>query len=343
MAVVPTASDVNHRIVLARRPTGMVTEDDFRHEDAAIPDPGPGEALVRSLYLSLDPAMRGWMNERDTYIAAIRIGEVVRCFGVGRVIASNSEAFVAGDLVSGVLGWQEYTTVASTGPLPASKLAAGTDPTMALSVLGVTGMTAWFGLFDVGKPQPGETVVVSGAAGATGSVAAQLAKAHGCRVVGIAGGPEKCDWLLSIGLDAAVDYKADLRGQLRAACPDGVDVFFDNVGGDILEAVLTRIREHARIVLCGAISGYNATEPRPGPRNLTQLIIRRSRMEGFMIFDYASRFPQAQAGLARRVAAGELQCKVDVVDGLEAAPTAMNRLFTGGNTGKLLIKLADPS
>ena len=341
-AGVPTPP-VNHRIVLARRPVGMVTEEDFRHEDAPVPSPEPGQALVRNLYLSLDPAMRGWMNEGDTYVPAIGIGEVVRCGGVGQVLESMSERFSPGDLVSGVVGWQEFALVAERGPLGASKLPAGTDPTMAMSVLGVTGMTAWFGLFDVGQPKEGETVVVSGAAGATGSVAAQLAKAHGCRVVGIAGGPEKCEWLRSIGLDEAIDYRGDLRAQLAAACPDGIDVYFDNVGGPILEAVLGRIRDHARVVLCGAISGYNATEPPPGPRNLAQLIIRRGRMEGFILFDYAPRFAEAQADLARRVVAGELQWKVDVVEGLAAAPSAINRLFTGGNTGKLLVKLADPS
>lgn len=342
MSVVP-ATDVNHRIVLARRPTGMVTNEDFRHEEGAVPVPGPGEALVRNLYLSLDPAMRGWMNEGDTYVPAIGIGEVVRCGGVGQIIASKTDAFVPGDLVSGVLGWQDYAIVTSRGALRASKLPPGTDPTMAMSVLGVTGMTAWFGLFDVGRPQPGETVVVSGAAGATGSVAAQLAKASGCRVVGIAGGPDKCEWLTSIGLDAAIDHKADVGGQLRAACPDGVDVYFDNVGGKILEAVLSQVRDHARVVLCGAISGYNATEAPAGPRNLSQLIIRRSRMEGFVLFDYASRFSEARADLARRVASGELTWRVDVVDGLAAAPTALNRLFTGANTGKLLVRLAAAS
>ncbi|GAC1588936.1 MAG: NADP-dependent oxidoreductase [Acidimicrobiales bacterium] len=333
----------NRRIVLARRPHGLVTEEDFRHEVAELPEPAPGEAMVRNLYLSLDPAMRGWMDEGDTYVPAIGIGEVVRCGGVGEVVVSNTEDLASGDLVSGVLGWQDYALVTARGPRGVSKLAPGTDPTMAMSVLGITGLTAWFGLFEVGRPEPGETVVVSGAAGATGSVAAQLAKAHGARVVGIAGGPEKCDWLRSLGLDEAIDYRHDLRAQLKSACPDGIDVFFDNVGGEILETVLHRIRDRARIVMCGAISGYNDTTAAPGPRNLSQLIIHRGRMEGFIVFDYARRFPEAQADLARRVTSGELQWKVDIVDGLEKAPMAMNRLFNGGNTGKLLVKLADPS
>lgn len=342
MPLVPT-SPSNRRIVLARRPHGLVTEQDFRQEVVELPDPPPGEALVRNLYLSLDPAMRGWMDEGDTYVPAIGIGEVVRCGGVGEVVVSNTEGLVSGDLVSGVLGWQDYALVTTRGPRGVSKLQPGIDPTMAMSVLGITGLTAWFGLFDIGRPEPGETVVVSGAAGATGSVAAQLAKAHGARVVGIAGGPEKCAWLRSLGLDEAVDYRHDLRSQLESACPDGVDVFFDNVGGEILEAVLHRIRDRARIVMCGAISGYNDTVPTPGPRNLSQLIIHRARIEGFIVFDYARRFPEAQADLTRRITSGELQWKVDIVEGLEEAPMAMNRLFSGGNTGKLLVKLGDPS
>jgi hypothetical protein len=225
-------------------------------------------------------------------------------------------------------------------------LPPGLDPTVAIGVLGVTGMTAYFGLFDVGQPKPGDTVVVSGAAGATGSVVGQLARIEGAgTVVGIAGSAEKCAWLTDeLGFDHAINYRDDdVAVRLRVTCPDGIDVYFDNVGGPILEAVLGRIRDHARIVLCGAISGYNATEPPPGPRNLAQLIIRRGRMEGFILFDYAPRFAEAQADLARRVVAGELQWKVDVVEGLAAAPSAINRLFTGGNTGKLLVKLADPS
>jgi NADPH-dependent curcumin reductase CurA len=283
------------------------------------------------------------MNEGGVSLSGIGIGEVVRCIGVGQVLASSTDAFAPGDLAMGFMGWQEYAVVAPDGALPATRLDPGTDPTVVLSVLGVTGLSAWFGMYEIGSPQPGETVVVSGAAGATGSVAAQLAKLTGCRVVGIAGGPEKCQWLRTIGLDVAVDYTKDLGRQLDEACPNGIDVFFDNVGGGILETVLNRIAIGARIVLCGAISGYNDIDPGPGPRNLFQLIIRRGRMQGFIIFDYASRFPEAMADLRHRVATGELQWRVDVVDGLAAAPTALNRLFTGANKGKLLVKLADPS
>lgn len=333
----------NHRIVLARRPYGMVSDEDFRHEEVSAPEPGPGEVLVRNLYLSLDPAMRGWMNDQKSYVPPIGIGEVVRCGGVGEVLVSGVEGWSVGDLVTGMCGWQELCIGAARGPQAMTKLAAGTDPTAALSVYGATGLTAWFGLFDVGRPQGNETVVVSGAAGATGSVVAQLAKAHGCRVVGIAGGPEKCAWLLELGLDAAVDYRGDLRKELARACPDGVDLFFDNVGGTILEAVLALICDRARVVLCGAISGYNDTAASPGPRNLSQLIVHRGRMEGFIVFDYASRYPEAQAGLAKLVDEGRLRWKVDVVEGLAAAPEAINLLFTGGNTGKLLVHLADPT
>jgi hypothetical protein len=283
------------------------------------------------------------MNEGGVSLSGIGIGEVVRCIGVGQVLTSNSDAFAAGDLVRGFMGWQEYAILAPAGPLPAFKLDPGTEPALALSVLGVTGLSAWFGLYEIGNPMPGETVVVSAAGGATGSVAAQLAKLSGCRVVGIAGGPQKCEWLRSIGLDAAVDYKSDLGRQLDEACPDGVDVFFDNVGGEVLETVLNRIGIGARIVLCGAISGYNDTNPGPGPRNLFQLIIRRGRMQGFIIFDFAPRFPEALIDLRQRVVAGELRSRVDTVRGLSAAPDALNKLFTGANHGKLLVEVADPS
>jgi NADPH-dependent curcumin reductase CurA len=262
----------------------------------------------------------------------------MRGMTVGRVVESKLPGLAPGDLVSAMGGWQEWFA----SGLGVAKLPPGVDPTLALSALGLTGVTAYFGLLELGKPREGETVVVSGAAGATGSVAGQLAKLHGCRVVGVAGGPEKCAWLVrEARFDAAIDYKSeDVGARLDALAPKGVDVYFDNVGGAILEAVLGRIAERARIVLCGGISGYNLEEPAPGPRNLMNLVTRRGRMEGFIVIDYAARFAQAQAELARWVAEGRIVSRVDVQQGFERAPRTFLRLFRGENFGKQLLALA---
>ena len=331
----------NRRILLAARPHGAVTDDCYRFDEDAAPVPGEGEALVRTLYLSLDPTIRGWM-ERDTYLPAIPIGDVVRSGGVGEVVASRSPAYRVGDLVFGMTGWQEFC-LADAGGRAMNVLPPGIAPTDALGVYGITGLTAYFGLLDVGRPRPGETVLVSGAAGATGSVAGQIAKIQGCRAVGIAGSPEKCRWVVDeLGFDACIDSRReDVAQRLRETCPDGVDVYFDNVGGAILEAALERIRRGARIVLCGAISVYNAAEPPPGPRNYLQLVIQRARMEGFLVLDYVSRFPQAVAAMGAWVAEGRLRHAVDVVDGLERTPAAFQRLFRGENRGKQLVKVAE--
>lgn len=334
-------SDVNRQWLLASRPQGMVGEDNFRLVEGPIPEPGDSEYLVRTLYVSVDPAMRGWLVDHPSYVPPVGIGEVMRASGVGRVAASNSPDMPVGGLVTGLTGWQDYA-VARKGegfrPLP-----DGVSPEAALSVLGLTGMTAYFGLFDVGKLEEGETVVVSGAAGAVGSVAGQIAKIKGCRVVGIAGSAGKCAWVTGeLGFDACIDYRAeDVGRRLRETCPDGVDLYFDNVGGPILDQVLARINERARIVLCGAISSYNATEPQPGPSNLGVLIPKRGRMEGFIVFDYAGRYKDAAREMGAWIAAGKLTSREQLVEGLERAPAALRMLFEGANIGKLLVKVAD--
>jgi NADPH-dependent curcumin reductase CurA len=317
----------------------MVKESDFELHEAPLPVPDEGQFLVRNLYLAFEPAMRGWMQDTPGYVPPVGLGEVMRGMTVGQVVASKLDGYAPGDLVTGMPGWQEW----AVGDVGFSKLAAGVDPTLALSVLGITGITAYFGLLDLGRPQSGETVVVSGAAGATGSVAGQIAHIVGCRVVGIAGGAEKCDWLTSEArFDAAIDYKAeDVGARLSALCPDGIDVYFDNVGGPILDKVLARINMRARIVLCGSISRYNAKEIPPGPRNYINLVPRRARMEGFIVLAYLSRFPEAAEKLLGWVRDGSIAWQVDVQDGFEQAPGTFLRLFSGANRGKQLLKLTD--
>jgi hypothetical protein len=334
------APRTNRKIVLVKRPAGEVTPDCLKLVEEPAPAPGEGEALVRNLYLSLDPTQQGWMKY-DSYMPAIPLGDVVRSGGVGEVIESRSPLYAKGQLVSGLVGWQEFS-IADGGGRRMQPVPAGISAEDAVSVFGITGLTAYFGLLDVGKPKAGETVVVSGAAGATGSVAGQIAKIVGCRVVGIAGGPEKCRWLVEeLGFDAAIDYKReDVGAALATACPQGVDVYFDNVGGEILDAVLLRINRGARISLCGAISTYSHETPPPGPRHLLQLIVKHGTMEGFLVLDYAARFPEAIAAMMKWKAEGKLRSRVDVVDGLENTPAAYRRLFTGGNTGKLLVRVA---
>ena len=336
--MVPT----NRRLVLAARPAAMADDSCFRLEQADAPAIGDGEALVRVVYLSIDPTIRSWMNEADTYLPAIRLGEVIRSGGIGEVVESRCPTYNAGDLVFGMTGWQDYA-VADSGERTMTVLPPGIPLLDAMSVYGVTGMTAYFGVLDVGRPQEGQTVVVSGAAGATGSIAGQIAKINGCRVVGIAGTDEKCRWVTNkLGFDACINYRTDdLATRLRATCPDGVDVFFDNVGGEILQAVLDRINLRARVVLCGAISMYNSPEPPPGPSNYMQLIIKRARMEGFLVLDYVTRFPEAQLQMASWVVDGKIQHAEDVVAGLENAPAALNRLFTGANTGKVIVQVSE--
>jgi NADPH-dependent curcumin reductase CurA len=332
-------SDVNRRWLLRARPVGQVRPSDFELSEAPVPRPAEGQVLVRNLYLAFEPAMRGWMEDRPSYIPPVGLGEVMRGMTVGQVVESRRAGLERGDLVSGMLGWQEWA-LADSG---VQKLPPGVDPTLALSVLGVTGITAYFGLLDVGRPKAGETVVVSGAAGATGSVAGQIARLEGCRVIGIAGGAAKCAWLTGeAGFDAAIDYKAeDVGRRLSALCPRGIDVYFDNVGGPILDEVLARIAQRARIVLCGAISRYNEEKLPPGPSNYFNLVIQRGRMEGFIVIDYLPRWGEAIGKLLGWVAEGKIAWQVDVQRGFENAPRTFQRLFTGANLGKQLLHISD--
>ncbi len=332
----------NHRWLLASRPVGMPEPSNFKWVEEPVPVPGAGEVLVRNLYLSVDPTQRGWMA-RDTYLPAVKIGEVMRSFGLGRVEAAHSDAFTPGDLVMGLLGWQDFAVLPAKSPTTLTKVPAGIPIVLAMSALGLTGLTAYFGLLEVGKATAGETVVVSGAAGATGSAVGQIARIKGCRVVGIAGGKEKCQWLVDRArFDAAVDYKSEnVEARLKELCPKGIDVYFDNVGMPLLEAALANLAMHARVVICGAIAQYNDTEPSPGPKNYLNLLIKRSRMEGFLVSDFMKRAPEAVAALAGWVASGELVDRVDVKEGLENAPQTLQRLFRGENTGKQLLKIAE--
>ncbi|MFE2814494.1 NADP-dependent oxidoreductase [Streptomyces nigra] len=334
-------SGTNHQVRLAARPVGEPRPTDWEHTEEPVGEPGDGEFLVQVLYLSIDPAMRGWMNAGRSYIRPVEIGEVMRAGAIGRVIASRHPGFAVGDHVSGSFGVQEFCVSDGRG-------VTTVDPAVAplptyLGALGMSGLTAYFGLVDIGRPEPGQTVVVSGAAGAVGSVAGQVAKALGCRVVGIAGGEEKCRLLVDeFGFDAAIDHRGeDIRKALRTHAPDGVDVYFDNVGGDVLDAVLPRLARGARVVVCGAISQYNSTEPK-GPANYLSLLVNRATMTGMVVFDYADRYPEGVAQLAAWRTEGRLTSLEDVATGGVAAfPDTLMRLFRGENRGRLVLKIAD--
>ncbi|MDI1271333.1 MAG: NADP-dependent oxidoreductase [Polaromonas sp.] len=334
----------NHQVRLASRPVGLPTRANWSFSSEPVAEPGPGGVLVKTLFLSLDPAMRGWMNEGKSYIPPVEIGAVMRASGVGKVIASNNPAFAVGDYVNAGLDVQEYCLIpeAQIKRSGMFKIDARMGLTSWLNVLGMPGMTGYFGLMDVGQPKPGETVVVSGAAGAVGQTVGQIARLKGCRVVGIAGGKAKCDWVVQeLGFDACIDYKAgDVKAGLKEHCPKGVDIYFDNVGGDILDAVLTRITRGARIIICGAISQYNNTTPVKGPANYLSLLVNRARMEGIVVFDYADRYPQAIAEMAGYLKEGKMKSKEDVVDGLENFPETLLKLFNGENFGKLVLRVA---
>jgi NADPH-dependent curcumin reductase len=327
---------------LAARPVGLPKASDWEYVEEPALEPEEGQFQVEVEYLSLDPAMRGWMNEARSYVPPVGIGEVMRAGAIGRVTSSRNADYEVGERVSGMFGVQRYA-VSDGGGVRVVDTTLAPAP-VHLGVLGMTGLTAYFGLLDLGRPEPGQTVVVSGAAGAVGSVVGQIARVKGCRAIGIAGGPEKCAWLVDeLGFDAAIDYKAgELRAGLRQYAPDGVDVYFDNVGGETLDEVLRRIARGARVVICGAISQYNATEPR-GPVNYMQLLVQRASMAGFLVFDFAARYPEAIRQLAEWLNAGELQSREDVVrGGLEQFPEVFLRLFRGENTGKLILQLSDP-
>jgi len=319
----------------------MVDADTVRLEEGPVPEPGPDEALVRVRYLSIDPTIRTWMDDRPGYLPPIALGEVVRAGGIGEVVTSRSERYQPGDMVFGMLGWQDYIVAGgATGAMQV--VPAGIDPTLALGVFGVTGMTAYFGMVDVGGVAEGDTVVVSGAAGATGSVAGQVARIKGAaRVIGIAGTAQKCAWIVDeLGFDAAINYRTDdVAASLRSLCPGGIDLYYDNVGGEILDICLGQLALRGRIVLCGAISLYNATDRPAGPANVSNLIIVRGRMQGFLVLDYVERFPEAQLEMATWLGEGRIRHAEHVVEGLERAPEALNMLFTGQNTGKVIVRV----
>ena len=335
------SGDINHQIRLAARPVGLPKRSDWQFTETLVPEPREGEVLTRVLYVSLDPAMRGWMNEGKSYIAPVGIGDVMRAGGVGKVIASKHPGLAVGDHVSGGFGIQEFAAL-DGAQLTKINPKVAPLPTF-LNTLGMPGMTAYFGLLDVGLPEAGDTVVVSGAAGAVGATVGQIAKIKGCRAVGIAGGAAKCRYVVDeLGFDAAIDYKAeDVRKSLRTHCPNGVNVYFDNVGGDILDTVLAQLARHARVVICGAISQYNNTTPIKGPSNYLSLLVNRARMEGMVVFDYASRYPQAIRDMAAWIGEGKLKSREDIAEGLETFPEALLKLFSGENFGKLVLKVAE--
>jgi NADPH-dependent curcumin reductase len=330
----------NRQIRLAARPTGLPDAGCWQLTEEPVPEPGDGELRVAISHVSLDPAMRGWMNDARSYIPPVEIGAVMRAAAAGEVTASNHPGFAVGDHVTGAFGVQEHAISDGAGVVRADTALAAL-PTW-LGTLGLTGMTAYFGLRDVGRAQAGDTVVVSGAAGAVGSVAGQIAKLDGCRAIGIAGGEEKCRWLVDdLGFDAAIDYRSeDVRRALRGHAPDGVDVYFDNVGGEILDAVLTRLARGARVVICGAVSQYNATGAVRGPSNYLSLLVARASMTGMVVFDYADRYAEASAEMAGWLRDGRLTTREDVVEGgVEAFPETLLRLFRGENIGKLVLKV----
>jgi NADPH-dependent curcumin reductase CurA len=334
-------SNLNHKFELAARPVGMPKRTDWSYKEEPVRDPAEGEFLVKILYISLDPAMRGWMNEGKSYIAPVGIGDVMRAGALGRVIASKNHKFAVGDHVFGAFGVQEFATSNGNG---ITKVNAGSVPLpVFLGTLGMPGMTAYFGLLDIGQPKPGQTVVVSGAAGAVGSVVGQIAKVKGCTVVGIAGGAEKCNYIVKdLGFDAAIDYKSeDVRKSLQKHCPKGIDVYFDNVGGEILDAALTQLARGARVVICGAISQYCNTTPIKGPSNYLSLLVNRASMKGMVVFDYVDRYPEAAREMTGWMASGKLKSREHIVEGFETFPDTLLKLFKGENTGKLVLKVAD--
>ncbi|TAK37765.1 MAG: NADP-dependent oxidoreductase [Betaproteobacteria bacterium] len=327
------------RFVVARVPAGALTADCFRLEEASVPEPKDGEVLLRSLYVSLDAANRAWM-QGATYRAAVEPGSVMAGGALGEVVASHHPDFKAGDLASGDLGWQEYSVVPGKALMKETR----TEPlSHLLSIYGITGLTAYFGLLEVGQPKAGATLVVSAAAGAVGNVVGQIGKILGCRVVGVAGGPEKCRWLTDeLGFDAAVDYKSgSLYKSLRAACPQGIDVYFDNVGGDVFEAALFQMNLRGRIACCGAVSGYDSAPPPHGPRGVPgMIVVKRLSVRGFIVMDFFARRAEALAQLRAWVSEGKIKVVEDVIDGFDQLPAALVGLLHGENRGKRMVRLA---
>ena len=333
------ANRLNHQWRLAARPEGLIKESDFTWTESAVPELQDGQFLVRNLYLSLDPTMRGWAS-RDTYLPAVPIGDVMRGGTIGVIEESRNANFKVGDHVSGLLGWQEYAITDGKGVNALPNL-PGIPLTAHFGLFGHIGMTAYFGLLDIGQPKPGETLVVSAAAGAVGSLVGQIGKIKGCRVVGIAGADDKCKWLVDeLGFDAAINYKTEnVAAALKKHCPNGIDIDFENVGGEIMDAVLAQINFRARIALCGLISSYNATEPVPGPYNFANILVQRARVEGFIVMDYAPRAMECMTEMGKWLMEGKIKYRIDEVDGLKHAPLALNKLFEGTNIGKLVVKI----
>jgi len=332
----------NRQVRLAARPEGLPKAIDWEIVDAPIPVPGPSEVLTRIRYLSVDPAMRGWMNDRPSYVPVLELGSVMRALTVGEIMESKNDAFQVGDWVAGLDGVQNYSVSDGSQYITADPAVA--PPQTYLGTLGIAGLTAYSGLIEVGQLQNGDTVLVSGAAGSVGAHVGQIAKAKGNRVIGIAGGGKKCSYLVDeLGFDAAIDYKTEnLNDSIKRSCPDGVDVFFDNVGGDTLDAGLSSINRSARVVICGAISQYNTTTLIDGPRNYLSLLIRRARMEGFIYFDYRAKWPEMLKELAAWRSAGKIVGREDIVEGpVDIFPETLLKLFRGENFGKLMIKLSD--
>ena len=332
----------NRQIVLAARPKGLPRESDFRLVETHMPSPERGEFLVQALYLSLDPYIRGRMNDVESYVPPLQIGEVIGSGVVGRVVQSHHPEFAEGDIVQGMFGWQEYAISNGQGVLKVDPALAPIST--ALGILGMPGMTAYFGLLEVGQPKAGETVVVSGAAGAVGSVVGQIARLQGCRCVGMAGSDAKIQYLVDeLGFDAAFNYKttADYSARLRALCPDGIDVYFDNVGGAITDAVFPLINNGARLVICGQSSQYNLEKPDTGPRWLWQLIVHQARAEGFLVFKFANRFPEAVTRMAQWLREGKLKYRETIAEGIENVPRAFIGMLQGANTGKQLVRVTE--
>ena len=331
----------NRRFLLRQRPSGRIGPDTFELTEQPVPELGDGEALVRVDWISLDPTNRMWINDTPTYLPPVGIGEVMRAAGMGQVVASKNPNYAVGQTVQGLLGWQEYAVLSDASMVNPVDIAEGISPSTYLGALGMTGLTAWVGIRDIGKPQPGETVVVSAAAGAVGSVAGQLTKAAGARVVGIAGGPQKCALLVDeLGFDAAVDHRADdWAAQLKAATPNGIDVDFENVGGALMDAIFARLNIGARVALCGLISEYNDEDAPSGPRAFGNLLIQRALVKGFIVLDHFGQATEAMTEIAGLMQQGKLKPLETVVEGFEQLPTAINMLFDGKNVGKLVVKL----
>jgi NADPH-dependent curcumin reductase CurA len=333
---------INHQWCLSSRPVGLIKESDFVWREVALGKIKEGQVLIRVIYLSIDPTYRGWVRETASYLPPVQIGEVMRGLAIGIIEESRHPEYSSGDLVQGLLGWQEYCIANGEGltilpknlPIPL---------TAHFGLFGHIGLSAYFGLLDIGKPKPGETLVVSAAAGAVGSLTGQIGKISGCRVIGIAGTDKKCQWLTDeLGFDAAINYKTEsVLKKLKEHCPNGIDIYFDNVGGEILDASLALINLKARIVICGLISQYNAERPVPGPYNFANILVKRARVEGFIVLDYFDRADEAISKLAGWLAEGKIKYRVDIIEGLKNAPEAVNKLFDGSHSGKLMIKVSD--